>query len=171
MAISGHGWALGHARGTSNPLGHSAGRCGVRGGARGGGRGSAQQSSPACGAPAATEGYGLRNYMQKVRGKRVGAHRGSNRAEASDRVVATKLSGGARSESGKELAVRVALDSSGLLGGTNGNQAVLQSRERGQGGLKIIGGEESSRRAGAHLRWCRCDSGGVATSGRRSGFR
>ena len=83
VADSGRGWALEHARGTSKPLGHSSGRCGVRGGARGGGGGSAQRSSPMCGAPAATEGYGLRNCVQKVRGKWVGAHRGSNRAETS----------------------------------------------------------------------------------------
>jgi len=67
-ADSGRSWALEHARGTSKPLGHSSGRCGVWGGARGGGRGSAQQSSPACGAPASTEGYGLRICMKKVRG-------------------------------------------------------------------------------------------------------
>ena len=37
-----------------------------------------QQSSPACGAPATTEGYGQQNCVQKVRGKRVGAHRALN---------------------------------------------------------------------------------------------
>ena len=74
----GRGLAVEHARGTRKPLGHSAGRCGVQGGGRGGGGGSAQQSSPAWGAPAATEGYGLRNCVQKVRGKRVGAHRALN---------------------------------------------------------------------------------------------
>ena len=63
------------------------------------------------------------------------------------RVVATKLGGGARSESGKELAVRVALDSSGLLGGTNCDQMALRSRAKGQGGLRTTGGEE--------LRWRR----------------
>ena len=62
------------------------------------------------------------------------------------RVVATKLGGGARSESGKELAVRVALDSSGLLGGTNCDQMALQSRAKGQGGLRTTGGEELRRR-------------------------
>jgi hypothetical protein len=71
-------WAWEHARGMSKPLGLLERRCGVRGGARGGGGGSAQRSSPTCGAPAATEGYGLRNCMQKVRGKRVGAHRALN---------------------------------------------------------------------------------------------
>jgi len=111
-----------------------------------GGGGSSQRSSPTCGAPAATEGYGLRNCVQKVWGKRVGAHRGTNRAEASDRVVATKLGGGARSESGKELAVRVALDSSGLLGGMNCDQMALRSRAKGQGGLRTTGGEELRRR-------------------------
>jgi len=44
VVVSGRGWVLEHARGTSNPLGYSAGRCGVRGDARGGGGGLAQQS-------------------------------------------------------------------------------------------------------------------------------
>ena len=35
MADSGRSWAPEHARGTSKPLGHSAGRCGVQGGGGG----------------------------------------------------------------------------------------------------------------------------------------
>jgi len=53
---------------------------------------------------------------------------------------------GGRSEPGKELAVRAALVSSGLLGGTNCDQVALRSRARGQGGLRTTGGEELRRR-------------------------
>jgi len=61
-------------------------------------------------------------------------------------VLAAKSGGGARSESGKKLAVRVALDSSGLLGGMNCDQMALRSRAKGQGGLRTTGGEELRRR-------------------------
>jgi hypothetical protein len=91
----GRGLAVEHARGTSKPLGHSAGRCGVQGGGRGGGGGSAQQSSPAWGAPAATEGYGLRNCVQKVRGKRVGAHRALNWTESGAAGLEARYGGAA----------------------------------------------------------------------------
>jgi len=57
-----------------------------------------------------------------------------------------RFCGGGRSEPGKELAVRAALDSSVLLGGTNCNQVVLRSRARGHGGLRTTGGEELRRR-------------------------
>ena len=61
-------------------------------------------------------------------------------------VLAAKSGGGARSESGKKLAVRVALDSSGLRGGTNRDQMALRSRAKGQRGLRTPGGEELQRR-------------------------
>ena len=57
-----------------------------------------------------------------------------------------RFCGGGRSEPGKELVVRVALDSSGLLGGTNCDQVALRSRARGHGGLRTTGGEELRRR-------------------------
>ena len=140
VAVSGRGWVLEHARGTSNPLGHSAGRCGVRGGARGGGGGSAQQSSPA-----ATEGYGLRNCVKKVWGKRVGAHRGSNRVETSvgswrrNSAAAHGRSRGRSSRSGwhwtppGSWVARTA-------------KMALRSRAKGQGGLRTTGGKELRRR-------------------------
>ena len=59
---------------------------------------------------------------------------------------ALRFCGGGRSEPGKELVVRVALDSSGLLGGTNCDQVALRSRARGHGGLRTTGGEELRRR-------------------------
>ena len=100
----------------------------------------------ACGAPAATEGYGLRNCVKKVRGKMGWCLPGFKSTRDVGRVVATILGGDARSESGKKLAVRVALDSSGLRGGTNRDQMALRSRAKGQRGLRTLGGEELQRR-------------------------
>ena len=42
-----------------------------------------------------------------------------------------RFCGGGRSEPGKEFAVRAALDSSGLLGGTNCDQVALRSEPGG----------------------------------------
>ena len=84
--------------------------------------------------------------MKKVRGKMGWCLPGFKSTRDVGRVVATILGGDARSESGKKLAVRVALDSSGLRGGTNRDQMALRSRAKGQRGLRTPGGEELQRR-------------------------